>query len=229
MSAPIQFLIAKELKIQHLLAASTSSVYGDNSDIPFAEDMKCDTPLSFGYQNLMKLWGMPIPIYSIPMTFFRFFTVYGPWGRPDMALFKFTKNIISDEPIDVYNHGEMSRDFTFVKDLVHAIFLLIDKPPSLKGNKNDFGSFKSAPFRILNIGNSAPVSLPEYIEAIEDALGKKARKNYLPMQQGDVPATWSDTKLLRQITGYTPDTNVSEGIREFVSWYKEYYRIKVND
>ena len=180
-------------------------------------------------KSLMKLWGMPIPYTLYTNDFFRFFTVYGPWGRPDMALFKFTKNIISDEPIDVYNHGEMSRDFTFVKDLVHAIFLLIDKPPSLKGNKNDFGSFKSAPFRILNIGNSAPVSLPEYIEAIEDALGKKARKNYLPMQQGDVPATWSDTKLLRQITGYTPDTNVSEGLREFVSWYKEYYRSKVND
>ena len=161
---------------------------------------------------------------------FRFFTVYGPWGRPDMALFKFTKAILSDQPIDVYNNGNMRRDFTFISDLINAIELLISAVPDNKFNsKTEHSKIDSkspvAPFRVINIGNSCSVPLMEFIKAIEEALTKKAIKNFLPIQAGDVPETLADTGLLSEITGYKPSTNVKDGVKLFVDWYREYYKM----
>ena len=224
--------IARELNIDHLLMASTSSVYGANETMPFAEKDKADTPLTF-YAATKKaneamahsyahLWG-------IPTTMFRFFTVYGPWGRPDMALFKFTKGVLEGTPIDVYNDGEMYRDFTYVTDLVRAIRLLIDVPPSRPDDPADIADWDSlspaAPYRVVNIGNNAKVRLLDFIEAIEDACGRKAIMNMMPIQKGDVPATWADAEQLRELTGYSPQTGVPEGVRRFVEWYRDYYRV----
>jgi UDP-glucuronate 4-epimerase len=159
---------------------------------------------------------------------FRFFTVYGPWGRPDMALFKFTDAILDDRPIDVYNHGEMYRDFTYVEDLVHGISLLIDvapeRPESPEGIPQGDSLSPVAPFRVVNIGNSEKVNLLNYIEAIEAVIGKPAIRNYMDMQPGDVPATWADTSLLEKLTGYKPQTEYMEGVAKFVKWFREYYR-----
>lgn len=225
--------LARKLKVDHLLAASTSSVYGDNTQMPFDETMKCDTPLSFyaATKKSNEVMGHSYShLYSIPTTFFRFFTVYGPWGRPDMALFKFTKNILENKPIDIYNNGNMSRDFTYVADIANAICLLMEKPPNIKSEtkklNNQFDNlFKSAPYRAINIGNGAPVKLMKYIEALELALQKSALKNFMPMQAGDVPATWANTKQLESITGFKPSTDITSGIANFVDWYKRYYEV----
>ena len=166
-------------------------------------------------------------LYELPITMFRFFTVYGPWGRPDMALFKFTKAILNDEPIDVYNFGDMKRDFTYVDDLVQAITLLIDAVPGNDPDQERPSDSLSpvAPFRVVNIGNSDSVQLTDFIEAIESATGKQATRNLMPMQAGDVPATWADASLLKELTGYSPKTTVKEGVRKFVHWYREYYSV----
>lgn len=220
---------ARRLKIKHLLMASTSSVYGANSEMPFTETERADTQLSI-YAATKKanesmahayahLWGLPT-------TMFRFFTVYGTWGRPDLALYKFVDAILDDRPIDIYNHGGMYRDFTYVDDLVRAIHLLIDAVPERPADGIVFeGDSLSpvAPFRIVNIGNSDKVSLLDFIAAIEDCLGKKAVRNYMPMQMGDVPATWADASLLQRLTGYRPQTDFRDGIARFVEWFRGYY------
>ena len=167
-------------------------------------------------------------LYDLPITMFRFFTVYGPWGRPDMALFKFTKAILNGEAIDVYNHGDMRRDFTYIDDLVQGIRLLIDAVPERPedGVVADGDSLSPvAPFRVVNIGNSEPVQLLAFIEAIEAAIGQKARRNYMEMQPGDVPATWADASLLQTLTGHRPQTDVTAGVAAFVDWYRDYYGV----
>ena len=195
----------KDSNIKHLIYASSSSVYGMNSSIPFKEGDNTDKPVSF-YAATKKANESMAHSYShlwkIPTTMFRFFTVYGPWGRPDMALFKFVNAILNDKPIEIYNNGEMYRDFTYVDDLVHAIKLLIDAPPSNE-NISTLDSLSSvAPYRVVNIGNSNKIKLIDFIEVIEKSLGKKAIRNYMPMQMGDVPATWADTSLLQKLTNY---------------------------
>lgn len=220
--------VAREHAVSHLLMASTSSVYGANTEMPFDEGQKTDHPLTI-YAATKKanevMAHSYAHIYQLPTTLFRFFTVYGPWGRPDMALFKFTTGILESEPIDVYNEGEMYRDFTFVTDLVRAIALLIPVAPS-ESNRQSVDTLSTvAPHRFVNIGNSNTVKLTEFIEAIEQALDKKALLNLLPMQTGDVPATWADAGLLRALTGYAPKTDYKTGVQEFVRWYRDYYQV----
>ena len=222
--------IARELQVEHLLMASTSSVYGANEDMPFSETDKCDTPLTF-YAATKKanesVAHSYAHLWSLPTTMFRFFTVYGPWGRPDLALFKFVDAMLDGRPIDIYNHGEMYRDFTYVEDLVKGIRLLIDAVPQRPINAGDIEEGDSlspvAPYRIVNIGNSEKVKLLDFVEAIEGALGIEAKRNYMEMQKGDVPATWADANLLKQLTGYQPQTDVREGIDKFVAWFRDYY------
>jgi UDP-glucuronate 4-epimerase len=223
--------IARALEIQHLLIASTSSVYGANTDMPFRETEKADSQLSFYAATKKATESMAhsyAHLFGIPVTMFRFFTVYGPWGRPDLALFKFVDAILDDRPIDVYNHGDMERDFTYVADLVRAIQLLIPLAPPMPEGRGAVSTKDSispvAPFRIVNIGNSKPVRLLDFIGEIERCLGKKATRNYLAMQPGDVQATWADTSLLTELTGCHPQTDISEGVAEFVSWFRHYYR-----
>lgn len=223
--------ISSKLKIKHLLMASSSSVYGANSNTPFSENEKADTQLSM-YAVTKKANEAMAHSYShlwkIPTTMFRFFTVYGPWGRPDMALFKFVKAILNEDPIDIYNNGNMYRDYTYIDDLVHGIKLLIDKIPLSKSyempEENDSIS-PVAPFRIVNIGNEKKVKLLDFIETIEDILKKKSVHNYLPMQKGDVTITLANTSLLKNLTGYKPQTNFKDGISRFVEWYQDYYNI----
>lgn len=223
--------VARRLEIEHLLMASTSSVYGANTEMPFIETEKADTQLTIYAATKKSNESMAhsyAHLWGIPTTMFRFFTVYGPWGRPDLALFKFVSAILSDRPIDIYNHGEMYRDFTYVDDLVEAICRLIDAPPTRPADGLvDAGDSLSpaAPCRVVNIGNSERVRLIDFIDAIEKTLGKKAIRNYMPMQKGDVPATWADTGLLHRLTGYRPQTPVTDGIVQFVDWYREYYRV----
>jgi UDP-glucuronate 4-epimerase len=214
-----------------LLIASTSSVYGANTDMPFSETEKADTQLSIYAATKKATESMAhsyAHLFGIPVTMFRFFTVYGPWGRPDLALFKFVDAILDDRPIDVYNHGDMERDFTYVADLVRAIHLLIGAIPPAKEDRGEISRSDSlspvAPFRIVNIGNSEPVRLLDFIDIIEDKLGRKSERNYLPMQPGDVPATWANTDLLRELTGYQPHTDIREGVAAFVDWFRDYYR-----
>ena len=212
-----------------MIIASSSSVYGANKKIPFKEIDKADTQLSI-YAATKKSTESIAHSYSniwkIPITMLRFFTVYGPYGRPDMALFKFTKGILENKKIDVYNSGKMYRDFTYIDDIVKGIESLINKAPNLR----QIGKFKNdslspiAPFRILNIGNTKKVYLLDFIKSIEDELGKKAIKNYMPMQKGDVKTTLSDTSLLNKITGYNPKTNYKTGIKNFIHWFKYYYK-----
>lgn len=223
---------ARELGVEHLLMASTSSVYGANEDMPFDEREKCDTPLTLyaATKKANEAMGHSYAhLWNLPTTMFRFFTVYGPWGRPDMALFKFTRGILEGTPIDIYNNGEMFRDFTYVADLVRGIRLLIDAVPERPESPEDIAPHDSlspaAPFRVVNIGNSDKVRLMDFVEAIEAECGREAIKNFMPMQTGDVPATWADATLLQSLTGYRPQTDVKEGIRRFVAWYREYYRI----
>ena len=219
--------IAKKQKVKHLLIASTSSVYGANSKMPFTEIEKNDTQLTIYAASKKANESMAhsyAHLWKIPITAFRFFTVYGPWGRPDMALFKFVSGILNNRPIDIYNNGELYRDFTYVDDLVHGIKLLIDTIPSTDKNTNNFDSLSPvAPYRVVNIGNSNKIKLLDFIEAIEKNLGKKAIRNYLPMQKGDVAATWADVSLLNTLTDYTPQTNFKDGIDKFIKWYRNYY------
>ncbi|MFN3824744.1 MAG: NAD-dependent epimerase/dehydratase family protein [Pseudorhodobacter sp.] len=218
---------ARRLKVRHLMLASTSSVYGANDVMPYAETHKADTPMSFYAATKKAGEAMShafAHIHDLPTTCFRFFTVYGPWGRPDMALFKFVKAMRAGEPIDIYNQGEMYRDFTYVTDLVRGIRLLMDAAPKRPDGPVPEGDSLSpvAPWRVVNIGNSDKVRLMDFIEAIEDSLGVKAIRNYLPMQAGDVPATWADASLLQRLTGYRPCTNYREGVARFVAWYRDH-------
>jgi UDP-glucuronate 4-epimerase len=221
---------ARELAVDHLLMASTSSVYGANEDMPFGELERVETQMTLYAATKKATESMGhsyAHLWNLPTTMFRFFTVYGPWGRPDMALFKFTKGILRGEPIDIYNNGEMYRDFTYVTDLVRAIRLLIETPPVRPASKDEIAEGDSlspvAPFRVVNIGNSDKVRLLDFIEAIEAECGIEAIRNYMDMQTGDVPATWADASLLQALTGYKPQTSVREGVGKFVSWYREYY------
>ncbi len=222
--------VARELGVGHLMMASTSSVYGANEAMPFAETDKADTPLTFyaATKKANEAMGHSYAhLWNLPVTMFRFFTVYGPWGRPDMALFKFVDAILEGRPIDVFNHGEMWRDFTYVTDLVRGIRLLLDVPPvrpeaGAAIPANDSLS-PVAPWRVVNIGNGEKVRLTDFIDAIETEVGRPAIRNLLPMQKGDVPATWADASLLRDLTGYAPHMPVRDGIARFVAWFREYY------
>jgi UDP-glucuronate 4-epimerase len=220
---------ARRLEVKHLLMASTSSVYGANEDMPFSETDKADTQLTI-YAATKKanesMGHAYAHLWNMPTTMFRFFTVYGTWGRPDLALYKFVDAILDDRPIDIYNHGDMYRDFTYVDDLVRGIRLLIDAVPERPedGVVPEGDSLSPvAPFRIVNIGNSDKVRLMDFIDAIEAALGKKAIRNYMEMQKGDVPATWADATLLQELTGYRPQTDFRDGIERFVEWFRDYY------
>ena len=222
--------IARKYKPEHLLMASTSSVYGSNKDYPLHENQKINTPISFYAATKISNEAMAHSyshLYEIPITMFRFFTVYGPWGRPDMALFKFTRNILLDEPIDVYNSGNMHRDFTYVADLVKAIFLLTSKEPIKVNERKEIIQNDNispvAPFRVVNIGNSNSINLLDFIKELENLLGREAKKNFLSMQDGDIKKTHSDINLLRALTNFEPKTNIHEGISQFVKWYKSYY------
>lgn len=223
---------ARELGVDHLLMASTSSVYGANEEMPFDEREKCDTQLTLYAATKKATESMGhsyAHLWNLPVTMFRFFTVYGPWGRPDMALFKFTKGILEGTPIDIYNHGQMFRDFTYVSDLVRGIRGLIDAVPVRPAGAEEIEPWDSlspaAPFRVVNIGNNDKVRLEDFVDAIEAECGKKAIRNYMDMQKGDVPATWADATLLEKLTHYRPQTHVREGIRQFVAWYRDYYRV----
>ncbi len=222
--------LAKKFKSKHLIIGSSSSIYGANKKIPFKEIDKTDHQISF-YAATKKSTESLAHSYSnlwkIPTTMLRFFTVYGPWGRPDMAYFKFTKKILNGKKIDIYNKGKMYRDYTYIDDIVDGIYKLINKPPSLKNNKFKNDSLSPvAPFRILNIGNTKKVYLLDFINTLEKELKKKVIKNYLPMQKGDVYSTLSDTSLLKRITGYNPKTNYKKGIKKFIEWYLNYYNLK---
>lgn len=221
---------ARTVPVQHLLMASTSSVYGANEEMPFRETDKADTPLTLyaATKKATEAMGHSYAhVYALPTTMFRFFTVYGPWGRPDMALFKFTRGILQGTPIDIYNKGEMWRDFTYVDDLVRGIGLLIDAVPPLPGARGEAipgdSLSPAAPFRVVNIGNGDQVRLNDFIEAIEAELGRPAIRNELPMQTGDVPATFADASLLHALTGFRPHTPFREGVARFIAWYRDYY------
>jgi len=215
----------------HLLLASTSSAYGANTVMPYVETAKADHQMSFYAATKKATESMAhsyAHLFGLPVTMFRFFTVYGPWGRPDMALFKFTRAILADEAIDVYNYGDMKRDFTYIDDLVEGIRLLIDAVPvrPADGVVPEGDSLSPvAPWRVVNIGNSEPVQLTDYIAAIEAATGRQATRNLMPMQPGDVPATWADAELLKSLTDYAPQTRVPEGVKAFVDWYRDYYEV----
>ena len=215
--------------VKHLIMASSSSVYGANRNVPFKEIDKTETQLSI-YASTKKANESMAHSYSniwkIPITMLRFFTVYGPWGRPDMALFKFTKGILTNKKIDIYNKGKMFRDFTYIDDIIKGIELLIDKVPNNKKlNKYSNDSLSPvAPFRILNIGNSKKVFLLDFIKQLEKQLKKKAIRNYMPLQKGDVKLTLSNTSLLKKITGYKAETNYKLGIKKFLDWYQNYYK-----
>jgi len=220
--------IAKKIGVRHLLIGSSSSVYGANKKIPFKEIDKTDHQVSFyaaTKKSTESLAHSYSSLWKLPITMLRFFTVYGPLGRPDMAYFKFTKNILEGKKIDIYNKGKMYRDYTYVEDIVDGIYKLINKTPSLilkKNFKNDSLS-PVAPFRILNIGNTKKILLLDFINTLEKELNIKIKKNYMPMQKGDVHSTLSDSSLLKRITGYNPKTNYKIGIKKFVNWYLNYY------
>ena len=222
---------ARHGKVGHLVFASTSSVYGANTALPFSEDQATSHPVSF-YAATKKanevMAHSYAHLYRLPCTGLRFFTVYGPWGRPDMALFKFTRSILAGESIPVFNRGEMVRDFTYIDDIVDGVIRSMDAvaapAPHWNSDAPDQGS-SNAPWRVFNIGNSNPTPLLDYIEAIELALGLTATKQFLPMQPGDVPATAADTALLEAWTGFKPNTPVREGVARFVAWYREFYGV----
>ncbi|WP_315311181.1 NAD-dependent epimerase [Pantoea vagans] len=218
-------------KIEHLLYASSSSVYGLNRKMPFSTEDSVDHPVSL-YAATKKANELMSHTYShlyqLPTTGLRFFTVYGPWGRPDMALFKFTRAMIAGEAIDVYNQGQMKRDFTYIDDIAEAIVRLQDVIPQQDDNwtvETGSPATSSAPYRVYNIGNSQPVTLMNYIEAIEKALGITAKKNLMPMQPGDVLETSADTQALYKAIGFKPQTGVEEGVKNFVDWYRDFYRV----
>lgn len=218
--------------VKHLIFASSSSVYGLNTQMPLNEDQPTEHPMSM-YAATKKANEMMAHSYShlfdLPVTGLRFFTVYGPWGRPDMALFLFTKAILAGEPIKIFNHGKMIRDFTYVDDIVESIYRLTNKPPQKDKDWNSdipLTSSSSAPFQVFNIGNSSPVKLMEYIKSLEVSLGKEAIKKYMDMQPGDVPATHASSEKLATYVGFKPKTSIKEGINEFVKWYLSYYSVK---
>ena len=216
--------------VEHLVYASTSSVYGANTAMPFSVHQNVDHPLSL-YAATKKANELMAHTYShlyqIPTTGLRFFTVYGPWGRPDMALFKFTKAMLADEPIDVYNYGKHRRDFTYIDDIVEGVVRVLDKPATANSNwdsDNPDPATSSAPWRVYNIGNNKPVELMDYIHALENALDRKAKINLLPLQPGDVPDTYADVSNLVEQFDYKPSTLVEEGIAQFIEWHREYFK-----
>ena len=217
--------------VQHLVYASSSSVYGANTQMPFSVHHNVDHPLSLygATKKANELMAHSYShLYGLPVTGLRFFTVYGPWGRPDMSLFIFTRKILAGEPIDIFNNGDHQRDFTYIDDIVEGVMRTVDsvaRPnPQWSGQRPDPGS-SLCPYRLYNIGNNNPVALMDFIRQLETALGIEAKKNYLPMQPGDVPVTYADVQDLIDDTGYSPSTPVAEGIARFVEWYKKYYRI----
>lgn len=218
---------------EHMLLASTSSAYGASEDMPYKETIKADQQMSFYAASKKSTENMAhsyAHLFGLPITMFRFFTVYGPWGRPDMAPFKFTKAILNRTPIDIYNYGDMSRDFTYIDDIIDGMRLLIDAIPSVKDSPNsneDADDSKSnvAPFRVINIGNSKPTQLLDFVQAFENSLGVKAIRNLVPLQAGDVLATWADTSLLEGLTGFKPSTDLNTGVQNFVHWYRDYYNV----
>jgi UDP-glucuronate 4-epimerase len=218
-------------KVQHLVYASSSSVYGGNTKMPFSEHDSVDHPVSL-YAATKKANELMAHTYShlyrLPTTGLRFFTVYGPWGRPDMALFLFTKAILEGKPIDVFNHGQMQRDFTYVDDIVEGVVRVLDRVAEPAANYDPIAAdpaTSNAPYRVFNIGNNNPVMLLDFIGCIEEALGKKAQKRLLPLQDGDVPATYANTDALNDWVGFVPGTSVKDGIERFVQWYRGYYKI----
>lgn len=223
--------VLKTIKIKHFLISSTSSVYGNNDNQPFKEILATDHPISI-YAATKKSCEILCHSYShlfnIPTTIFRFFTVYGPWGRPDMALFKFTRKILNDEKIDIYNYGDLERDFTYIDDLVDAIYKLVSISPAkdLQNKIVDDSLSNLAPYRIVNIGNSKPINLLKYIEVLEKTLGIKAKKNLIENQVGDVKSTWSDIGLIKSLVHFYPKTSIEIGIKKFIDWYKDYYKLK---
>ena len=217
--------------VQHLVYASSSSVYGANRKLPFAVEDSVDHPVSL-YAASKKSNELMAHTYShlfnLPTTGLRFFTVYGPWGRPDMALFMFTRRILAGEPIDVFNHGRHTRDFTYIDDIVEGVIRTLDRVPGPDATYDPMApspATSSAPYRVYNIGNHQPVELLRYIEVLEDCLGRKAEKRLLPMQPGDVPDTYADVTALSRDTGYTPTTPVEEGVKRFVAWYRAFYGV----
>lgn len=221
---------AREMPVGHLMIASTSSVYGANTEMPFVESEPAVHPMTLYAATKSATEAMAhsyAHLWMQPTTAFRFFTVYGPWGRPDMALFKFTKGIIEGTPIDIYNGGDMKRDFTYVGDIVEAIVQLAVKAPALPGSgappiPGDTLSH-AAPYRLVNIGGGAPTNLMDFIAEIERVCGKRAIRNYMPMQAGDVPATFANADLLKNLTGFRPSTSVEQGVSAFVEWYRGYF------
>lgn len=219
----------RHAQVQHLVYASSSSVYGGNLKMPFSEHDSVDHPVSL-YAATKKANELMAHTYShlygLPTTGLRFFTVYGPWGRPDMALFLFTRAILEGRPIDVFNYGNMQRDFTYVDDIVEGVVRVLDRPatpnPAYDALQADPAT-SNAPYRMFNIGNNNPVPLLDFIACIENALGKKAEKNLLPLQDGDVPATYANTDALNNWVGFVPGTGIQEGVRRFVAWYRDYY------
>ena len=212
--------------VGHLVYASSSSVYGSNAKLPFSEKDNVDHPISLyaASKKANELMAHAYAhLYGMPTTGLRFFTVYGPWGRPDMALFKFTRGILEEEPIPVFNRGEMVRDFTYIDDIVEGVVRVIDQPAERSDGANDPDRSASAPWRLYNVGNSHQVPLMDYIQALEKALGKQAKLDLLPMQDGDVPATEADVTALESDFGYRPKVKVEEGIQRFVDWYRFYY------
>lgn len=222
--------LARTLRPQHLLLASTSSVYGASETVPFHETDKADAPLTLyaASKKAMEEMGHAYAhLFDVPTTAFRFFTVYGPWGRPDMALFKFVKGVLAGTPIDVYGDGTMQRDFTYIDDLVEGIVRLIAVVPSEANrvHRDDVGDTlsKVAPFRVVNIGGGQPVALADFVDTVERVIGRPAIRNRLPVQAGDVPRTFASPALLEALTGYRPTTGLEDGIRRFIGWYKEFY------
>ena len=218
-------------QVKHLVYASSSSVYGANTKMPFSVHDNVDHPVSLyaASKKANELMAHTYShLYNLPTTGLRFFTVYGPWGRPDMALFLFTKAILSGQPIDVFNYGKMRRDFTYIDDIVEGVIRVIDNipqpNPSWSSDAPDPGTSK-APYKIYNIGNNQPVELMHFIEVLEDCLGKKAEKNLLPLQLGDVPATYADVEDLINDVGFKPNTPIEVGIERFVAWYRSYYHV----
>ena len=217
--------------IEHLVYASSSSVYGANKKLPFAVEDSVDHPVSM-YATTKKANELMAHTYShlfgLPTTGLRFFTVYGPWGRPDMALFLFTRKILAGEPIDVFNHGHHTRDFTYIDDIVEGVIRTLDRVPGPDPDYDPMAptpASSSAPYRVYNIGNHQPVELLRYIEVLEDCLGRKAERNLLPLQPGDVPDTYADVQALQRDTGYSPATSIEVGVRRFVDWYRGFYAV----
>jgi UDP-glucuronate 4-epimerase len=220
----------RQQQVKHLIYASSSSVYGGNTKVPFSEHDNVDHPISL-YAATKKANELMAHTYShlygLPTTGLRFFTVYGPWGRPDMAYFKFAKAILADQPIDVYNHGKMQRDFTYVDDVADGVVRMLDCPPTPDpafNSESPDPARSNVPYRVFNIGNHQPEDLMVFIGTLEKALGREAKKNFLPMQDGDVPATSADISELQQTSGFKPSTRIGEGIPRFVAWYQDYYQ-----